>query len=189
MPLEVDEWELDWVFSGVQKAWMCPPGLMLAGVSERAMHASKSNTMKRFYFDLGSMSEAARRGGTATTGALSLLYALDAALDAMLDEGMEAVWARHAHLGQCFRDGLAAMGVRILADPVYASSSVTAFHTPGGQTAEEFQERIDTDSGIAIATAQGPQGSTLNRVGHMGWVNQPELEATLEAIRNAMDAA
>jgi len=188
MPLEVDEWELDWVFSGVQKAWMCPPGLMLAAVSERAMRASASNRMKRFYFDLAAMSDAARRGGTATTGALSLLYALDAALDAMLDEGMDAVWARHARLGQCFRDGLTEMGVRVLAEPAFASSSVTAFHTPGGQSAEAFQERIDTCSGVAIATGQGPMATTVNRVGHMGWVNQPELEATLEAIREAIQA-
>jgi aspartate aminotransferase-like enzyme len=187
MPLEVDEWELDWVFSGVQKAWMCPPGLMVAAVSERAIHASKSNALKRFYLDLAAMSEAAARGGTATTGALSLLYALDAALDAMLDEGMDAVWARHARLGQCFRDGLAGMGVQVLADPAYASSSVTAFRTPGGQTAEAFQEQIDARTGIAIATGQGPMATTVNRVGHMGWVNKPELEATLEAIRAATD--
>ena len=87
-----------------------------------------------------------------------------------------------------FERELSDLELQVLADPAYASSSVTAFHTPGGQSAEAFQERIDAASGIAIATAQGPMGSTLNRVGHMGWVNQPELEATLEAIRDAIEA-
>ncbi len=185
MPLEFDAWDLDWAFSGVQKAWMCPPGLMVAAVSERAMAAAKANTNPRFYFDLLGMSNAAATGGTATTGALSLFYALDAATDAMLAEGIEQVWSRHARLGAHVRDGLAGLGLQVLADPAFASSSVTAFLTPNGESAESFQERISDESGIAIATGQGPLAQSANRIGHMGWVEQPELDATMEAIGRA----
>lgn len=186
MPLEFDEWELDWAFSGVQKAWMCPPGLMVAAVSDRAMAVAKANTNPRFYFDLLPMAKAAETGGTSTTGAQSLFFALDAATDAMLDEGIEQMWDRHRRLGDYVRSGLKDLGLRLLADPAFASNSVTAFYTPNGETAEGFQDRINEASGIAIATAQGPFAQSVNRIGHMGWVEQPELDATLEAIAAAM---
>lgn len=186
MELCVDEWELDWAFSGVQKAWMCPPGLMMAAISERAIRASETAGFKRFYFDLAPMLQAAREGSTATTPAVSLLFALDAAIDAILDEGLEEVWGRHIRLGTAFRAGLDGMGVVVLGEPGYQSSSVTAFRTPNGMSSGDLQERITDATGIVIATGQGPLAKTVNRVGHMGWSEQPELDATLEAIGQAM---
>ncbi len=186
MEFNVDEWDLDWAFSGVQKAWMCPPGLMMGAVSERAIHASKSAGFKRFYFDLAPMLQAAREGSTATTPAVSLLFALDAAIDAIHAEGLENVWARHIRLGKAFRAGLGELGGEVLAEPGYESSSVTAFRTPNGMTAGDLQERITGATGIVIATGQGPLAKTVNRVGHMGWSEQPELDATLVAIGTAM---
>jgi len=182
MELCVDEWDLDWAFSGVQKAWMCPPGLMMAAISERAIRASETAGFKRFYLDLAPMLKAAREGSTATTPAISLLFALDAAIDAICAEGLENVWARHIRLGEAFRAGLDQLGVDVLGEPGYQSSSVTAFRTPNGLTATELQERITEATGIVIATGQGPLANTVNRVGHMGWTEQPELDATLEAI-------
>ena len=186
LPLEVDVWELDWVFSGVQKAWMCPPGVMMAAISERAMAASETAGFNRFYLDVRPMAKAAAEGSTATTPAVSLLYALDAALDAVLAEGVEQVWDRHERLGREFRAGLAELGVDVLAENGYESSSVTAFHTPGGLEAGALATRIAESTGIAIATGQGALAKTVNRVGHMGWCDTPEMEATLEAIGAAM---
>lgn len=186
MPLEVDEWELDWVFSGVQKAWMCPPGIMMAAVSERAVHASTHAGFKRFYLDLEPMAAAAEQGTTATTPAISLLYALDAALDVVLEEGLEQVWARHNRLGKAFRSGLETLGVEVLAEPGYVSNSVTAFKAPNGMRSDEFQSRIADATGIVIATGQGPLATSHNRVGHMGWTEQPEMDATMEALAVAI---
>jgi len=186
IPLDVAAWDLDWVFSGVQKAWMCPPGLMMAAVSERAMAASKTNELKRFYFDLAPMAKAAAEGSTATTPAISLLYALDAAIDAILAEGLEQVWARHERLGATFRAGLGELGIDVLAEPGYESASVTAFHTPNGLGSDAFRRKIADATGIVIATGQGPKGPSYNRVGHMGFAEQPEMDATLEAIAAAM---
>jgi aspartate aminotransferase-like enzyme len=188
MPVDVDEWDLDWTFSGVQKAWMCPPGLMVAAVSDRAMEASKSAGFTRFFFDLAPMAKAADEGSTATTPSISLLYALDAAIDAMHAEGLEAVWARHQRLGSTFRAGLAELGIEVLAEAGYESSSITAFRTPNGIKSDELQRRISDATGIVIATGQGPTGRSYNRVGHMGFAEQPELDATLEAIGAAMQS-
>jgi aspartate aminotransferase-like enzyme len=188
MELRVDEWGLDWVFSGVQKAWMCPPGLMVAAVSDRARETARSSTFKRFYFDLEPMAKAAEDGTTATTPAVSLLYGLDAALDVMLDEGIGGVWARHSRLGDAFRSSLSQLGIELLAQEGYESSSVTAFFTPGNMTAPEFQARLQEETGVVIATGQGPLGESVNRVGHMGWTEQPEMDATVEAIARVIGA-
>jgi aspartate aminotransferase-like enzyme len=159
---------------------------MMAAVSERAMAASKEAGFNRFYFDLAPMAKAAAEGSTATTPAISLLYALDAAIDAVLEEGVDQVWARHTRLGAAFRDGLAAHGIEVLADPDYVSGSVTAFRAPNGLSSIELQQRIKDATGIVIATGQGDLATTHNRVGHMGWTEQPEMDATLEAIGQAI---
>jgi len=128
------------------------------------------------------MAKAAAEGSTATTPAVSLLFALDAAVDAMLAEGMETVWTRHQELGAFVRNGLGELGVGLLAEPGYESSSITAMMTPARWTAGEFQERVQAESQIVFATGQGALADKVNRIGHMGWVAKPELEATLEAI-------
>lgn len=182
LPLEVDEWDLDWVLSGVQKAWMCPPGLMVSAVSARAMAAAEQATFPRFFWDVRAMAAATANLTTPTTPALSLLYGLDAALIAMLDEGMEDIWLRHARLGDHVRSGLQDAGLRLLADPAYYSDSITAFFAPDGMTATEFHDRLRAESGIEIAIGQGHLAGSILRIGHMGYVEQPELDATIEAI-------
>jgi aspartate aminotransferase-like enzyme len=182
IPLKVDEWDLDWVLSGSQKAWMCPPGLMISAVSDRAMAASQTAGFPRFFWDVQAMAAATAARTTPVTPALSLLYGLDAALIAMLDEGMEQIWNRHARLGDVIRNGLTEIGLELLADPAYASDSITAFRPPAGVTATEFHDKLRASSGIEIAIGQGHLAQSLLRLGHMGYVEQPELDATLEAI-------
>lgn len=182
IPLEVDEWGLDWVLSGSQKAWMCPPGLMLSSVSERAFAAAKRSGYPRFFWDIEAMKRAADKGTTATTPPLSLLYALDAAVDVMLAEGIERLWERHHRLGSLMRHGLHELDLELLADPAFASDSITAFAPPPGMTSSELHDRVLDVSGIEIAVGQGAQTEAINRIGHMGWVEEPELRATLEAL-------
>jgi aspartate aminotransferase-like enzyme len=189
MELRVDEWDLDWVFSGVQKAWMCPPGLMISAISDRAMSASKDAGFNRFYFDVAPMAKAALEGSTATTPAVSLLYALDAAVDVMLEEGMENVWDRHQKLAHHVRRGLENRGVAVLAEAGFESASITAMLTPDPWNASDFQAAVQSESQIVLATGQGGLAEKVNRIGHMGFVAQPELDATLEAIGRQLGTA
>lgn len=185
MPVEMDAWDLDWVLSGSQKAWMCPPGLMISAVSERAVAASKASGFPRFFWDLASMIKAADGGSTATTAPVSLFYALDAALEMMMAEGLEQAFQRQARLAALTRDGLTRAGLALFAAPGFASASVTAFRPPAGMSARELRDRVRARSGIEIAIGQGGIADQVNRIGHMGWVAQPEIEATLEAIVSA----
>jgi aspartate aminotransferase-like enzyme len=86
LPLLTDEWGLDFVLSGSQKAWMCPPGLIIVAAGPRVWDAYQQSTFPRFFWDLASARDFGRKGMTPTTPPLSLLYAFDAALDLILDE-------------------------------------------------------------------------------------------------------
>lgn len=189
LPLEMDGWGLDWVISGSQKAWMCPPGLMISGVSERAVSAAAESGYPRFFWDVRSMVKSTAAGSTPSTPPLSLLFAFDAALDAILEEGVEQVWQRHARLGAHMRAGLSDLGLDLFAHPNIASDTVTAFLPPGGMTASELRDAVRSDSGIEIAVGQGEYADRVNRVGHMGWTAVPELDATVASIARGVDAS
>jgi aspartate aminotransferase-like enzyme len=111
-----------------------------------------------------------------------MLFALDAALRLMLAEGVAGIRARHARLGDLVRQGLTDSGFRLMANPGYASNTITAFYAPEGVSATAFKQKVRAHSGVELATGQGDYAEKVLRIGHMGWVEAPELEATLEAI-------
>src|SRR5215207_1980755 len=115
LPLEVDTWGIDFVFSGSQKAWMCPPGLLIVAAGPRACAAHQESTYPRFFWDMREAKKWADQGMTPTTPPLSMLYAFQAALDMIAGEGIEEVWARHRRLGEMTREGLAAARLRLFA--------------------------------------------------------------------------
>ena len=182
IPLEVDAWDLDFVFSGSQKAWMCPPGLVIATVSERAWAAYRTSRFPRFFWDIGTAKKAAAECVTPTTAPLTMLYAYNAALDLILDEGLRNVWARHRRLGDLTRGDLTKHGLRLFADPCYASDTVTAFAPPAGISATDFLKALRTDFGVEAQSGQGAYSESLVRLGHMGWAHEPDLVQALNAI-------
>ncbi|MCA9832458.1 MAG: alanine--glyoxylate aminotransferase family protein [Thermomicrobiales bacterium] len=186
LPINMDVNGLDWVLSGAQKAWMCPPGLMISALSERAIARShETKGYPRFIWDAPMMVEASRGNIHPATAPETSLFALDAALMAMEEEGIDEVFARHARLGAHFRAGLEKLGIEFLAEEALRSNSVTAFRAPGG-SAKAFQAKVREQSGIELAVGQAQWQDVAIRVGTMGWTYEPELDATLEAIAAAM---
>jgi aspartate aminotransferase-like enzyme len=188
LPLKMDEWGLDFVFSGSQKAWMCPPGLMIAAVGPRAWDAIPAHGFPRFFWDLRSARKAAAQGTTPTTSPLTLFYAFDAALDLIMAEGVEAVWARHARLGSLTRAGIKSLGLELFADEAYGSDTVTAFKVPAGLTAKallaHMRERHETE----LASGQAAYADSVVRIGHMGWAFEADLQAVLDGLAEAIPA-
>lgn len=186
LPINMDENGLDWVLSGAQKAWMCPPGLMISALSERALEVARHQKgYPRATWDAIAMAEASAQNYHPTTGPLTALFALDAALQAVQTEGIDQLFERHKRLGTHLREGMERIGIEILADPRYVSDSVTAFIPPSGMSAATFRDKVRDASGVEIAVGQGKLADSVNRIGHMGWVAQPELDATLEALEAA----
>jgi len=182
VPLEMDAWGLDFVLSGSQKAWMCPPGLLIAAIGPRAWEATERAGYPRFFWDIGAARASAEQGMTPTTPPLTLLYAFHAALRMILEEGVERVWERHRRLGELTREGVSAAGLRLFAAPAYRSDSVTAFLPPEGVTASAFLERLRREHGVEAQGGQGHLADALLRIGHMGWADEPELRDAVVAV-------
>lgn len=186
LPLLVDEWGLDFVLSGSQKAWMCPPGLTITAIGPRAWDAYKTSTYRRFFWDLGSAKKSASQGMTPTTPPLSLFYAFDVALDMILSEGVDRVWARHSALGMRTRDGVTDLGLELFANPHYFSDTVTAVSMPAGVTAKSVTAALERDYNVIVGAGQGHLTEAMIRIGHMGWCSAAEIDGCLFALGSVM---
>jgi len=186
LPLETDGWGLDVVATASQKAWMVPPGLAMVAVGPRAWEVNARARMPRFYFDFGRARDFAGKGQTPWTPALSVLFALEAALDRIEREGLEAVFERHRRLGSRVREGVKAMGLRLLAEGPHASDSVTAVRAPEGIDVGELRARLRAEYGVVLAGGQGPLKGKIFRIAHLGWVCDADIEQVLEALRRTL---
>jgi aspartate aminotransferase-like enzyme len=189
IPLQMDDWGLDFVLSGSQKAWMCPPGLLITAIGGKAWDAHTRSRFPRFFWDITAARETARQGFTPTTPSLTLLYAYDAALRLILDEGLEQVWARHHALGEMTRSRIAALGLDLFPNPDFASDTVTAFRPPPGVTASELLEMLRRDHQVEAQSGQAHLADAIVRFGHMGWAHEPALNDALDALGAAVTTA
>jgi aspartate aminotransferase-like enzyme len=129
--------------------------------------------------------KAADQGMTPTTPPLSMIFAFRAALGMIADEGIERVWDRHQRLGAMTRDGVAAAGLRLFARPGFESDSVTSFLPPAGITAGQLLDILRRDYGVEAQGGQAHLADRLIRIGHMGWVHEPEMRQAIDAVVEA----
>src|SRR6266545_2167494 len=94
VPIQTDDWDIDVAITGSQKAWMCPPGMTMLSVSQRAWEANGRARLPRSYFDFKAARDYQKRGQTPYTPAVGIMYALRAALRLMHKEGLEKVFRR-----------------------------------------------------------------------------------------------
>jgi aspartate aminotransferase-like enzyme len=179
VPLEQDEWELDVVLSGSQKALMTPPGLAFAGVSERAEAAASS---RGFYFDWERNRKAQDKLDAAFTPAVSLVVGLNVALGLLLEHGLEAAFERHVRLGRACREGAKAMGLELFSPDDDSSAVVTAIQVPAGVDGAELVQTLRDRLGITLAGGQGPIKGRVFRIGHIGWFDIFDITTALAGV-------
>lgn len=179
--LRMDEWQLDVVVTASQKALMTPPGLAFVAVSERAWELHKSAKMPRFYFDLGEAKRMAENGETPFTPAVSQVFAIDTALDLLLSEGLENCWKRHKLLGRAVREGVKALGLKLLAKEEFASNAVTGVYPPEGISADDLRRKVKA-RGVTLAGGQGVLKGKIFRIGHIGYILDKDIIVTLSII-------
>lgn len=187
-PVLTDEWGLDFVLTGSQKAIAIPPGLAFAAVSERAMERAANVENRGFYFDLLKFeNNLAGRWQTPNTPAVSLFFALAAQLDRIAAEGLERRWARHTSMAErTYRwvaDTAERTGreYRLLAPEGYRSPCVTSIMLPSGLTGPEVVARAAAH-GFTVATGYGKLKEPSFRIGHMGDHTLNELEELLSVL-------
>lgn len=186
VPLPIDAWDLDVVFTGSQKGWMVPPGMAMVSVSKRAWDAVATGKNPRYYFDYTKAKSYLEKGQTPWTPAVSVYFAMDVAMKKLLAEGLQNIHTRHARLGQFTRDNAKALGLTLLADERVASNTVTAVRVPDGVDGPALNKMMRTEYNTILGGGQGELTGKIFRIGHLGWVNEADLTACFDALKQAL---
>lgn len=184
--VETDEWGLDVVLAGTQKALALPPGLAVFAMSERAAERAAKIPHRGFYTDLLRYRDKHREGGDITTPAIPLYYALDVQLDRMLAEGMEARWARHEALRKRTAAWAESRGIAYASAPDSRSVTVSCLKPPQGIDPQKIVKGL-ADRGWTIGGGYGDWKPSTFRIGHMGEVRDSDLEALLAEIDGLLE--
>jgi serine---pyruvate transaminase len=182
IPLETDEWGLDAVVSGSQKALMTPPGLATVSVSRAAWEANARASSPRFYFDWERTRKAQAKLDAAFTPAVSLIVGFDVALGLVLEHGLEAAFERHVRLGRACREGVKAMGLELFSPDEDASAVVTAVRAPEGIDSGELVLALRDRFGVTLAPGQGELTGKIFRIGHIGYYDLFDITTALGAV-------
>lgn len=164
----MDEWGIDVLVTGSQKAFMLPPGLALIALSQKAWNRSAKVTNPRYYLNLAKELKAHKDSTTAYTPAISLIIGLDKVLDMMFDEGLENVYARHEINGKATRAAVQALGFKLLAKDMPANSA-TGFYLPEGFEGGKFIKYMREKVGITYAGGQDHLKGKILRISTLGY--------------------
>ena len=192
-PLRFDEWELDFALTGSQKALALPPGLAFAAATKAFIEGASRQPGRGLYFDLVEFDAYASRNQTPNTPAISLFFAAELQLAAIVAETMEARWTRHAAMAERTYRWVDALAVRhgaaigVLAREGHRSPSVTSVTLPPGVSSAAVLRAV-VSRGYTIGSGYGKNKDTSIRIGHMGDHTLEGLEGCLSACDEAFDA-
>jgi aspartate aminotransferase-like enzyme len=185
--IETDSWGIDVAVSGSQKGWMAPPGIALVSVSDRAWEQQARARSPRFYFDWKEAKTWADKGMTPFTPAIPVAFALQEGLKMLEEEGLDAVYERHARLARATQAGLVALGFQLYARDGFRSNTVTSALPPPGLDVNALRKLLNDRYGVVIAGGQGKMNGKMVRVGHLGAVAEGDVVQVLWAIEQALE--
>lgn len=182
-----DEWGVDVVVAGSQKGLMLPPGLSFNAVSDKAWAACEAGGDRRSYWDWRDMAGPNDQGFFPYTPATTLLYGLREALDMFAEEGLEAVFARHARHAEATRRAVEAWGLEILAiNETERSNTLTAVLMPDAKGADALRAEILDSFNMSLGTGLNKVADRVFRIGHLGDFNDLMLMGTLSGVEMGM---
>ena len=181
LPMAMDEWGIDVLVTGSQKALMVPPGLGFISLSDRAWARTEKAKLPRFYFDLALERMSQAKGTTAFTPAISLIFGLRAALKIILEEGPDRVYARHERLARATRAAATALGLGLLA-PENPSPAVTGIFVPENMDADQLLDYLRDRMGIIFAEGQDQLRGKIIRIAHVGYMGAFDVIVAVSAL-------
>jgi aspartate aminotransferase-like enzyme len=188
--LPVDDWHCDVVVTASQKGWMVPPGMAMVSISPEAWQAHAAAKMPRFYWDFTrARNYLEEKKENPWTPAISIVYAFTVALKMILKEGIANVFARHARVGQMTRDGIKKLGLPLFAEVTHASNTVTAVGIPSGLDGKKLRQILREEYKVVLAGGQQALDGKIFRIGHLGMVNEKDIEEILGAIEKVLPLA
>jgi aspartate aminotransferase-like enzyme len=177
----MDAWGVDVIGSGSQKGYMMPPGLSFVAMSERAWEAYGRSDLPKFYLDLGKYRKSAKADSNPFTPAINLYFALQAALEMMQAEGLEAIVARHDRHRRATQAAMKAIGLPLYAAEGHGSPAITAV-APEGIDAESLRKEVRKRFDILLAGGQDHLKGHVFRIGHLGFVCDRDILTAVAAI-------
>ena len=185
-----DEWGVDVTVSCSQKGLMLPPGLGFNAVSEKALAASTTNSMPRSYWDWAEMLKPNANGFFPYTPATNLLYGLREAIAMLLEEGLDAVFARHRRLAEAARAAVRGWGLEVLClEPAEYSPVLTAVMMPPGHDADRFRKVVLDTYDMSLGSGLSKLAGKVFRIGHLGECNALTLIGALTGVEMGLSAA
>jgi len=180
---EHQKWKVDVTVGGSQKGLMCPPGLSFNVISNKALEAYKSSKIVKSYWHWGQMLENNKLGFYPYTPAVNLLYGLNEAINMLLEEGLDNVFARHKRHADATRLAVEAWGLEILAkNPIERSDSITAIMVPENHDSDNLRKIIYDNYDMSLGTGLNKVKGKVFRIGHMGDLNDLMLAGTLAGV-------
>ncbi|HEY6291778.1 MAG TPA: alanine--glyoxylate aminotransferase family protein, partial [Terriglobia bacterium] len=183
--LHPDEWGLDIVIGGSQKATMVPPGLAFASVSEKAWKLIGQAKLPRYYFDFAKERKNLAQGESSFTPATTLVVALHTALNYIREVGRENLIANAALLAQAARASAQALGLKLFAVSNPANA-VTAINAPEGMDSGAIVKDVRSRFGAIITNGQGTMKGKIFRLAHLGYYDFLDLVSVVTALEIAL---
>ncbi len=184
LEMRMDAWNLDVVVTGSQKGLMIPPGLAFIALNDRAWELVERSRSPHYYFDLLRARKSFKEHDTPWTPAISLFIGLDAALEMIRRETVEAIWRRHARLAAAVRAGIQALGLKLLSKS--PSNALTAVWNPEGCDAKLFNTALKSTYGITVAGGQGHLKGKIFRISHLGYYDELDVIGVISAVELAL---
>ena len=185
VPLPLDDWGIDVLVTGSQKALMLPPGLGFIALSDRAWEKSKMAKLPRFYFDLNLERKNQQKGSGAFTPAVSLIFGVRASLQMIEREGLANVYARHDRLCRATRAAATALGLKLLA-PDHPSPAATGIYLPAGIDADAVLEYLRDRMNVTLAEGQDQLKGKAIRIAHIGYMDAFDVITAIAALEMAL---
>jgi aspartate aminotransferase-like enzyme len=189
---EVDDWGIDVIIGGSQKALMIPPGLAYLSVSERAWARMEGTKTPRYYFDLRKERKAAAKGESAFTPAIATIAGMGAALDYLratgdgdLRRGRELLVANAETCAAMTRAATAALGLELFA-PTYPAAALTAVLPPAGVDSSAIVKAFREHFGAVVANGQGEMKGKLFRIAHIGYYDYLDTIGVIGALEQVL---
>ena len=184
MPMPMDQWGLDVVVAGSQKALMLPTGLSFIALSERAWEVQKKNKTPKFYFDLDRERKALEKNQTYFSSAAHHWRALDVVLNLVEKKGWSELQKRCEVLMKATHEFVKQMGLELFSKS--PSSSVTAILLPADVKGEKLRDWIESEKNITIMGGQDQCKDKILRVGHMGDIHDEDMLELFSAIAEGL---
>jgi aspartate aminotransferase-like enzyme len=179
--IPMDEWGIDVLISGSQKALMLPPGLAFAALSDKAWKLAEKSNLPKYYFDFNKELKNTKKNQSSYTPAISLFVGLREALHMIRKEGIEAVFRRHEMLADATRAAVKALGLELYA-PHSPSNAVTAVKVPEGIQGGKLKNLFFEKFGITVAGGQDQAKGKIIRIAHLGYYERLDMVMVISAL-------